>query len=36
MFTILVMLLLIIVTGWLDARLNWQQSDAQVQKEKAL
>ncbi len=36
MFTILVMLLLIIVTGWLDARLNWQQSDTQVQKEKAL
>ena len=34
MFTILVMLLLIIIAGWLDSRLNWRQTAQAIQKEK--
>jgi uncharacterized paraquat-inducible protein A len=26
MFTIIIMLLLIVVAGWLDSRLNWEQA----------
>lgn len=36
MFTIIVMLLLIIVAGWLDSRLNWQQAGHPEQKEEQL
>jgi hypothetical protein len=27
MLTIIIMLLLIVVAGWFDSRLNWQQAD---------
>jgi hypothetical protein len=34
MFTIIVMLLLIVVAGWLDSRLNWPQANQAIQKEE--
>jgi uncharacterized paraquat-inducible protein A len=34
MFTILIMLLLVIVAGWFDSRLDWQQANHQEQKEE--
>jgi hypothetical protein len=36
MFTIIIMVLLIVVTGWLDSRLNWPQTDRLAQKEERL
>ena len=33
MLTIMLMLALIIVAGWLDSRLNWQQADRANQEE---
>ena len=34
MLTVILMLLLIIVAGWLDSRLNWQQADSANQEEQ--
>jgi uncharacterized paraquat-inducible protein A len=36
MFTLIIILLLIVVAGWLDSRLNWQQAGYSEQKEEAL
>ena len=35
MLTIILMLALIIVAGWFDARLNWQQTDHTHQEERS-
>ena len=34
MLTVILMLLLIIVAGWLDSRLNWQQAGRANQEER--
>ncbi len=34
MFTILIMLLLIVVAGWFDTRLNWQPANRNQQTEE--
>lgn len=34
MLTLIVMLLLIVVSGWLDSRLNWGQADRYQGKEQ--
>lgn len=34
MLTIVVMLLLMVVAGWFDARLNWHQADATRKEEQ--
>lgn len=36
MFTIIAIVLLIVVAGWLDARLNWRQATARTQQEEPL
>ena len=36
MFTIIVMLLLIVVAGWFDAKLNWPQANHHAQQEEQL
>ena len=36
MVTLIIMLLLIVITGWLDSRLNWQQADSFKQEVKRL
>ncbi len=36
MFSIIIMLLLIIVAGWLDSRLNWEQADHPEQEVEQL
>ncbi len=33
MIALIMILLLIVVSGWLDSRLNWQQADAPKQQE---
>jgi len=35
MLTIILMLALIIVAGWLDSRLNWQEADQPDQGERS-
>ena len=35
MLTIILMLLVIIIPGWLDARLNWQQAGRPKQEERS-
>ena len=35
MLTIILMLALIIVAGWFDSRLNWQQADLPNQEERS-
>ena len=35
MLTIILMLALIIVAGWFDSRLNWQQADRPNQEEQS-
>jgi hypothetical protein len=35
MLTIILMLALIIVAGWFDSRLNWQQTDRTAQEEQS-
>ncbi len=36
MFTIIIMVLLVVVAGWLDSRLNWHQAGRHEQEEKPL
>jgi uncharacterized paraquat-inducible protein A len=36
MLTILIIVLVIVGTGWLDSRLNWQQADQHNQGEERL
>jgi hypothetical protein len=35
MFTLIMMLLLIVVSGWLDSRLNWGQADRYLGEERS-
>ncbi len=36
MYSIIIMVLLIVIAGWLDARLNWRQAASFKAKEKSL
>lgn len=36
MFSMMVMVLLIVIAGWLDARLNWAQAAGSQSEERSL
>lgn len=36
MYSIMIMVLLIVIAGWFDARLNWQQATSSQSEEASL